>query len=128
MNTLVSKKYEKAKINFKIFNFTNESKNIYEGVDLAITRGGASTLSELSYLNIPFIAIPLPTAKDNYQKNSCWIINQDEFEIWKLSSLISKIFKNDDYYIKKIDHMEKINEKNTWNNINNRIMEIINEN
>ena len=137
MNTLVSKKYEKAKINFKIFNFTNESKNIYDGIDLAITRGGASTLSELSYLNIPFIAIPLPTAKDNhqfynsnyyYQKNCCWIINQDEFEIGKLSSLISKIFKNDEYYIKKIDHMEKLNEKNTWNNINNRIMEIINEN
>ncbi len=137
MNTFVKEKYEKAKINFKIFNFTYKSENIYEGVDLAITRGGASTLSELSYLNIPFIAIPLPSAKDNhqfhnsnyyFQKNICWIINQEGFETERLTDIFFKIFKNDEDYIKKINHMEKLNEKNTWNKINNRIIEIVNEN
>ena len=35
--------------------------------DLAISRCGASTLSELVKLCIPFIGIPLPSAKDNHQ-------------------------------------------------------------
>ena len=35
--------------------------------DLAITRSGASAMSELGYLNIPFVAIPFPYAKDNHQ-------------------------------------------------------------
>ena len=45
----------------------------------------ASTLSELSFFNIPFIAVPFPHAKDNHQffnaefyekKQCCWIIKQ----------------------------------------------------
>ena len=47
--------------------FTNDIYELYNGIDLAITRGGASTLSELSFLNIPFVSIPLPSAKDNHQ-------------------------------------------------------------
>ena len=35
--------------------------------DFCITRAGASTLAELSFLNIPFMAVPLPTSKDNHQ-------------------------------------------------------------
>ena len=31
--------------------------------NLAITRAGASTLSELTFLNIPFLAIPLPSSQ-----------------------------------------------------------------
>ena len=35
--------------------------------DLCITRAGATSLAEISILNKPFIAIPLPSAKDNHQ-------------------------------------------------------------
>ena len=135
--SLIKKKYDKKQISYKFFKFTNESEKIYEDIDIAITRGGASTLSELSYLNIPFIAVPLPTAKDNHQyynskyyydKNVCWIINQDKFDIEKISDLISGIFKNNNDYIKKVDHLKALNEKINWNDTNNRIIEIINEN
>ena len=109
---------------------------MYKDVDLSITRGGASTLSELSFLNIPYIAIPLPTAKDNhqfynsnyyYQKNCCWIFDQKKFEINKNYNLTLEILNNFDDYKKKIINLQKMTEKNTWNNINNRIIEIINE-
>ena len=59
--------YEKEKINYKFFEFTENADEIYDGVNLAITRGGAGILSELSYLKIPFISIPLPSARDNHQ-------------------------------------------------------------
>jgi UDP-N-acetylglucosamine--N-acetylmuramyl-(pentapeptide) pyrophosphoryl-undecaprenol N-acetylglucosamine transferase len=63
----IKNKYDKSNINYKFIDFTNNSDELYSGIDFAITRGGASTLSELSFLNIPFISIPLPSAKDNHQ-------------------------------------------------------------
>ena len=81
--------------------------------------------------------MPLPTARDNhqfynskyyYEKNVCWIVNQNKFDILEISNLISKIFNNKEEYIKKIDHLDALNDKYNWNEINNRIIEIINEN
>ena len=63
----IKNKYDKSNIKYKFIEFTNDSHELYNGIDLAITRGGASTLSELSFLNIPFITIPLPSARDNHQ-------------------------------------------------------------
>ena len=40
---------------------------IIQKADLCITRAGASTLAELSVLNIPFYSSSLPTSKDNHQ-------------------------------------------------------------
>ena len=133
----IKNKYDKSNINYKFIEFTNNSNEIYNGIDLAITRGGASTLSELSFLNIPFVSIPLPSAKDDhqfynseyyYKKNCCWLIDQNQFKIDKLSKMISEIFNNYENYNEKIKNLEKITKKNTWNNINNKIIEIIDEN
>ena len=133
----IKNKYDKSNISYKFIEFTNDSNELYNGIDLAITRGGASTLSELSHLNIPFISIPLPSAKDNhqffnseyyYKKNCCWLINQNKFEIDKFSKMIFEIFENYQNYCEKIKNLEKITKKNTWNNINNKIIEIIDEN
>ncbi len=133
----IKNKYDKSNINYKFIEFTNDSDELYNGIDLAITRGGASTLSELSYLNIPFISIPLPSAKDDhqfynseyyYKKKCCWLINQNKFEIDKFSKMIFEIFENYQNYYEKIKNLKKITKKNTWNNINNKIIEIIDEN
>tara|TARA_B100000989_G_C19525766_1_gene466791 strand:- start:1481 stop:2557 length:1077 start_codon:yes stop_codon:yes gene_type:complete len=134
---LIKEKYNRQNIEYKFFNFTNDYKEIFNEVDLAITRGGAITLSELSFLNIPFIAIPLPTAKDNhqyhnaafyYKKNCCWLIEQSRFNKDKVSKIISNIFVNKSDYFDKIRNLKKISEKNIWNNLNNHIIEIIDEN
>ena len=133
----IKEKYNRQNIEYKFFEFINDYKEIFNEVDLAISRGGASTLSELSFLNIPFISIPLPTAKDNHQyynadfynkKNCCWLIEQDKFNKDKVSKIISNIFVNRTDYFNKINNLKKITEKNTWNNLNNRIIEIIDEN
>ncbi len=134
---IIKQKYEKADIKYKFFEFINSSNEIYKDIDLAITRGGAGTLSELSFLNIPFIVIPLPFARDNHQfhnsnyyfeKGCCWLIEQNEFQSGKILSLISQIFNNNQDYKAKIIKLEKITKQNTWNNVNNRIIEIIDEN
>ncbi len=129
--------YEKEKINYKFFEFTENADEIYDGVNLAITRGGAGILSELSYLKIPFISIPLPSARDNHQffnsvfyrkKNCCWLIDQNKFVFDDIKTLLFDIFSNHKDYIEKSENLEKLTQKNTWNNTNNHIIEIINEN
>ena len=133
----IKSKYDNSNINYKFIEFTNDSYELYNGIDLAITRGGASTLSELSFLNIPFISIPLPSARDNHQfynsefynkKNCCWLIKQKEFEFKKFSKMIFEIFNDYKNYNEKFKNLEEITKKNTWNNINNKIIEIIDEN
>ena len=52
-------------------------------------------------LNIPFIAVPLPTSKDNHQlenalfyknKDCCWLIEQNHFES-DIENVLYEIFE-----------------------------------
>ncbi len=128
--------YTKNNIENKIFSFDENFSNSIQQSDLCITRAGASTLAELSYLNIPFIAVPLPTSKDNHQlenaiyyenKNCCWIIEQDSFEE-KIEKFLKDIFDNKSEYLKKKHNLKKLNYQNTWISVNQKILEAINEN
>ena len=59
--------YNKNNIEYQIFNFQENITEIIKNTNLCITRAGASTLSELIFFNVPFIAIPYPFARDNHQ-------------------------------------------------------------
>ena len=104
--------------------------------DLCITRAGASTLAELSLMNTPFIVVPLPTSKDNHQfenanfyakNDSCWIIEQKYFDE-KIEELLGYIFIDKDDYLNKKENLKRLNFNNSWNNVNQKILETINEN
>ena len=128
--------YQKNKIQNDVFNFDQNLNKLLRQSDLCITRAGASSLAELSLYNIPFIAIPLPTSKDNHQyenakyyqdKDCCWIIDQNDFDKKKFEELLVKIsFKKDEYFRKK-NNLEKLNYQNTWKNVNQKLLEIFNE-
>merc|ERR1711965_173061 len=73
--------------------------------------GGASTLAELSVINIPFIAVPLPSSKDNHQlenanfykeNDCCWVIEQTNFES-KIEHLLNEILIDKIEYLKKTE-------------------------
>ncbi len=128
--------YSKNNIENKIFSFEKNFDKILQQIDLCITRAGASTLAELSVMNIPFIAIPLPSSKDNHQfenanfyknNNCCWIIEQNHFDE-KIEELLNHILNDKRDYFKKKENFKKLNYKNTWTNVNQKILRIINEN
>ena len=128
--------YSNNNIENKIFSFEKNFSNILQQTDLCITRAGASTIAELSVVNVPFIAVPLPTSKDNHQlenanfyknKDCCWVINQDSFKI-EIKPLLEDILSNKSIFYKKKENFKKLNYQNTWNNVNQKILISINEN
>ena len=128
--------YYKHNVENIIFSFDKNFDNIIKKTDLCLTRAGASTLAELSVLNIPFIAVPLPTSIDNHQfenanfyKNydCCWILEQKFFEE-KIEEVLNEILIDKSNYLKKKENLKKLNYQNTWNNVNQKILKTINEN
>ena len=128
--------YNQNNVENLIFNYDYNFVDIVSDADLCITRAGATTLAEFSVLNKPFIAIPLPTSKDNHQfenanfyfnKNCCWLIEQSVFED-KIDHLLREILKNKSDLLEKKDNLKKLNYQNTWINVNQKILSIINEN
>ena len=81
--------------------------------------------------------MPLPSAKDNhqfenasfYQKLGCnWILNQNEINDAKLIDKLVNIIENKEDYSDKKKNMKNFSYQNTWNNINQKIISVINEN
>ena len=128
--------YSKNNVENKIFSFDKNFGEIICQSDLCITRSGASTLAELSVLNIPFIAVPLPTSRDNHQlenanfyKNNdcCWLVEQNSLEE-KIENILKDILNDKRDYINKKENLKKLNYQNTWISVNQKILRIINEN
>jgi len=129
--------YKDNNIDHELFDFKEDISNLMSKANICLTRAGASTLAELVFLNLPSIAIPLPTSKDNHQfenaffynKIGCnWIINQNEINNETITSKLVNVIDNKDEYLAKIINMKNFSYQNTWNNINQKIISVINEN
>ena len=128
--------YSKNNVESDIFNYDKNFIDKVAGTDLCITRAGATTLAELSILNVPFIAVPLPNSKDNHQfenanfylkNNACWILEQGHFEE-KIEQMMEEILSNKSNINKKIQNLSNLNFENTWINVNQKILNVLDEN
>lgn len=133
----IKKLYQKNYIEHELFDFDDKLLIKAVNYDLAITRSGASTISELGYLNIPFVAIPFPYAKDNHQyynaeyyekKKSCWLIMQKDINEKSFKDLMIKIFEDQNEYFSKKGNLIQLTKENTWENNKSKLIELINEN
>ncbi|MDB2471002.1 UDP-N-acetylglucosamine--N-acetylmuramyl-(pentapeptide) pyrophosphoryl-undecaprenol N-acetylglucosamine transferase, partial [Candidatus Pelagibacter bacterium] len=130
--------YEKNDISHELFDFNSDISKLMSKANICLTRAGASTLAELVFLNLPFVAVPLLTAKDNHQFENAffykeigcnWILNQNEIynnEIM-INTMVNIIDNKEEYSLKKMN-MKNFSYQNTWNNINQKIISFINEN
>tara|TARA_B100000686_G_C16730915_1_gene940615 strand:- start:885 stop:1832 length:948 start_codon:yes stop_codon:yes gene_type:complete len=126
--------YEKNKIKNNIFEFSDNIVELISSSDLAITRGGASTIAELACTFTPFITVPIPNSINNHQylnakyyeeKGLCWLLPQNEFNSKKLFKLILEIMQ-DEQKLKNIrEGIQKKESKNVYNNIENEIKKLI---
>ena len=129
--------YDSKNIENEIFNFEKRFVDLINKSDVCITRGGATSLAEISILNKPFIVIPLPTAKDDHQmKNAksyeeigcCWILDQKTLDKEKLLNTLLNLLKDSSDLIVKKSNLVKLNYKNSWNDVNQKLKDIVNEN
>ena len=130
----ISNFYEKNNIKNYVFEFDKNILELILSSDLAITRCGPSSTAELTQTLTPFIAIPLPDSIDNHQylnakyyenKECCWIMEQKNFSSKNLFNLIEEIVKNKNKLENIRENMKKIISKNVYNDIENRIKELI---
>lgn len=93
----------------KVFSYLEEMNLAYSISDLAVTRGGAMTLSELSFFGIPSVIIPFPFARDNHQlKNAQYLEKRGCLEIIEEKELTEEKLKNSVvYYFKHHDIIKK---------------------
>ena len=129
--------YKEKKIDNELFDFNEDISVFMNKANICLTRAGASTLAELVFLNVPHLAIPLPTAKDNHQFENAffynqlgcnWILNQKEINDTNLTNKLFNIIDNKEVYLNKKKNMANFSYQNTWNNINQKIISTINEN
>ena len=135
--TIIKNLYSENMIDNIVFSFDPNLNLLIDQADLCITRAGASSLAEISLSKKPFIAIPLPSSKDNHQlenanyykdKGCCWVIDQINFDKIKFEELLLNIINNKDEILIKKNNLEKLNYQSTWNNVNQNLLDIINEN
>ncbi|MDA9172896.1 UDP-N-acetylglucosamine--N-acetylmuramyl-(pentapeptide) pyrophosphoryl-undecaprenol N-acetylglucosamine transferase [Candidatus Pelagibacter sp.] len=129
--------YLENKIDSSVFSFDQNLNLLIDQADICITRAGASSLAEISLSRKPFIAIPLPSSKDNHQlenanyyknKGCCWVVDQINFDKIKFQDLLLNILNDKNEILLKKNNLEKLNYQNTWNNVNQNLLNIINEN
>jgi len=107
--------------NVSIFNFEPNIEKYMIQSDLVITRAGSSTLSELTYLQIPFIAVPLKDSLDNHQfhnanyffkMKACWLIEQQDLNSEKLFDLIKELILNKEKLLEKKTKLKELSKTN----------------
>jgi UDP-N-acetylglucosamine--N-acetylmuramyl-(pentapeptide) pyrophosphoryl-undecaprenol N-acetylglucosamine transferase len=127
--------YKNENINFEIFNFTNKITNYYSKANLVITRSGASALGELINVNIPFIAIPLPSSADDHQfknakyyekKGLCYLLEEKNISD-HLYKLIYSIYEDNMKILRIILNQSQYSDKDIFKEVNTNIEKIINE-
>ena len=59
---------------------------------------------------------------------TCQILNQNEIEDETITNKLGNIIDNKDEYLSKKLNMKNFSYQNTWNNINQKITSVINEN
>ncbi len=115
--------YLKHSIEHELFFFKENLYEIFINCNFAITRAGASTINELVFLKVPFLAIPFPHAKDDhqffnaeyyYKKNMCWLKREKEISSKNLYDFLENLIKNKNFIEEKKRNMIEFNKSNNW--------------
>lgn len=99
----VKEAYEKTRVKYEVFPFTNEMAKYYNLSDVVICRAGASTIFELAFFKKAAILIPYPFSAGGHQWHNAslvehigggYFINNDEATGDRLYSILKQLMDN----------------------------------
>ncbi len=89
--------------NLKVLPFRRDMGVVYSGVDVAVCRAGAGTISELSLFKIPALLIPFPYAAGDHQYynakeiedlGGAFVLRQEEAEVERVVRIVERILSD----------------------------------
>ncbi len=113
----VKERYVKLKTNSAVLPFLYPIVSAYRISDLAISRAGALSLSELSFWGIPALIIPYSYAKDNHQEHNAryfqerggaYFLRPEEMEDKKFSQTFQELLNDSSKLRLMSEKMKKI--------------------
>ena len=134
-NNKLNKYYKYLKIDYELFNFTDNILKYFSKTELVITRSGSSVTGELINCKLPFISIPYPYSADSHQdknavyfekKGYSFLIKESEVSE-KLFPLIKLIYSDKEILNKLIKKQKKHSDTSVFFKINKEIKNLINE-
>lgn len=131
--------YEKVKSkkfpdNVKVLPFIYEMPSVMKVTDLMVTRAGASTMSEITALEVPAIFVPSPFVTNNHQyKNAMDLVNNDAGIILEekdlnnntLIELIDKNIRDEKKLLNMKKNLKKLGIKDSAKRIYDILKELI---
>ena len=126
--------YEKSKIKFEVFNFTNDILKYFSKAQLVITRSGASMTAELINSRMPFISIPFPFSADAHQEKNAVYLEKKGYSFLikeaevndKLFPLIKSIYKDKEILNNMIRKQASYSDKEVFSIIRSEIEKLLN--
>lgn len=105
----ISKNIKSSWPNVRVFEYLDNLTEILSISDMAISRGGATSLSEIDFFELPAIIIPWGDSAENQQflnaksfnKENIHIFTENDIKPQKIFDIIKNIKKKDSYSINK---------------------------
>jgi len=126
--------YLKKNVSVYCEKFSNQMQEVYILADIAVSRAGGGSLSELIHFNIPVISIPFPYASEKHQhanaqilvdKDCGWLFDENDFKDENtVCSVVDILLDNDKQRLKK-DNLDKFFKINTYKKITDKLDDIL---
>lgn len=130
--TSTTQQYKSFKINSVVTDFFVNMDDVIKNSHLIISRAGSSSISEFNIAKKPLILVPFANSSDNHQlknaqeiakKEGAILIEEKDFTIQKISSLITDLIDNPDFLLTMSKNSYKSSSKNAIDKIIKKILE-----
>lgn len=120
--------------NVKLLPFYENLIGLMKDCDLIVSRAGASTIAEITAINLPAILVPSPYVTNNHQyinakeledNGACKILEEDNFTPENLIKEIDYLFSNKEIYDKMKEGSKKLEITDSATRIYNEIRKLI---
>jgi len=96
--------YAAHRVQASLHPFIEDMAAAYGSCDLALCRGGGTTLAELASLGVPAVVVPLPHATNDHQRRNCAmlaaqggiiVVEQDDTDVAEIGEVMIRLLRDD---------------------------------